>query len=55
MVGEGTENAQIFLASGKYTLNNTIPLTIGTALRLTACMESSAFFARFRFTVEYHA
>lgn len=55
MVGEGTENAQIFLASGKYTLNNTIPLTIGTALRLTACMESNAFFARFRFTVEYHA
>ncbi|MCQ8105652.1 hypothetical protein NP590_16185 [Methylomonas sp. SURF-2] len=55
MVGEGMDNAQIFLASGKYSLNSSIPLTIGTALRLTACMESNGFFARFRFSVEYHA
>lgn len=52
IVGEGTDNAQVFLANGKYALNGKIPLTIGTSLRLTACMESNPFFARFRFAFE---
>lgn len=52
VVGEGGDHAQVFLATGKYALNNKIPLTIGTSLRLTACMESNPFFARFRFTFE---
>ncbi|MCK9608589.1 MAG: hypothetical protein M0R33_19275 [Methylomonas sp.] len=52
VIGEGTDNAQVFLANGKYALNSKIPLTIGSSLRLTACMESNPFFARFRFALE---
>lgn len=52
VVAEGTDHAQVFLAGGKYTLNGKIPLTIGVSLRLTACMESNPFFARFRFALE---
>lgn len=52
VIGEGTENAQVFLAGGKYTLNSKIPLTTGASLRLTACLENNTFFARFRFAYE---
>ena len=49
VVGESSNNPQVFLAAGKYNVDSKIPLTIGQSLHLTACIESNRYFARFKF------
>ncbi|MDD2738973.1 MAG: hypothetical protein PHR94_08565 [Methylomonas lenta] len=50
LVGENSDNPQVFLAAGKYIIDSKIPLTIGKSLHLIACIESNNFFARFKFS-----
>lgn len=41
--------SEVFLVPGKYSQNNRIILAAGISIRLTAFVESNAYFARFRF------
>ncbi|QPK63729.1 hypothetical protein IVG45_01755 [Methylomonas sp. LL1] len=52
IVGEDSEHPQVFLASGKYNVGGKIQLSIGHSLILTACLESNAYFARFKFSFD---
>lgn len=49
VVAEDSDNRQVYLPPGKYTLNSNIALLMDKSLQLSACMESNAFYARFRF------
>lgn len=49
VVAEEKDNRQVFLPPGKYLLNSNIPLLIDKSLKLSACLESNSFYARFRF------
>lgn len=49
VVDEEGKDPQVFLPPGKYAVDGKIPLTIEESLHLTACLESTSFFARFRF------
>ncbi len=48
MIGEDDPFPEVFLASGKYVLGGKLTLSVDKTLRLTACLESNAFYARYR-------
>ncbi|MGY6277801.1 hypothetical protein [Methylomonas sp. MgM2] len=52
VVDEDSDKRQVFLPPGKYKVDSNIPLTTEQSLHLTACLESNAFFARFRFNFD---
>ena len=43
---------EVFLTAGQYSLDSKIVLNTGKALHLIACIESTAFFARFRINAD---
>lgn len=48
VVGEDGAAPEAILPSGKYSIGTALALSIGKTLRLKACLEANAFFARFR-------